>query len=126
MNHQAPMEPVLSNKLEEVMATSMSPVDITRLKEICGIRITAVIADTTQGGDIASWISGALTPSDRQIANLTFALNVTERILSEYDSDTVRAFLRSNNPYLNESPALAIRDGKHDEVDIAVNQFLGA
>ena len=128
MNHQAPMEPVLSDNLEKVMTKGMSPAEITQLRnDLGGNTLLAVVSGTRNRHDSERWMSGELIPTNEQLERFVVARQLFDRIAGEDDRATARTVFLGRNTIVNgerTSLIMAIRDGHFDEARIAAQKYI--
>lgn len=128
MNHQAPMEPVLSDNLEKVMTKGMSPAEITQLRnDLGGNTLLAVVSGTRNRHDSERWMSGELIPTNEQLERFVVARQLFDRIAGQDDRATARTVFLGRNTIVNgerTSLIMAIRDGHFDEARIAAQKYI--
>lgn len=107
-------------------AVSMSIADVTKyLQDAFGQKLVAYLTDTKDAKNVGRWSRGEQAPRKDAEDRLRIAYQVFHLLQEKDSSHTVRAWFVGLNPQLgDESPATAIREGRHRDVLIAAKAFL--
>jgi hypothetical protein len=91
---------------------------VSRLVEILGARLCAVIGDVKQTSTVREWIDGK-EPTSGKARILRFALRVAESIEGRFGGITAQSWFQGANRRLaDESPALVLkRSSRANEVE---------
>jgi hypothetical protein len=103
---------------------------VTRLVEILGAGLVAVLGDVKETRAVREWIEEKRHPSDRRQQILKFALYVAQLVASKYGREGAQSWFQGLNAHLeDEVPALVLRDLRDknlDEVTKAERDVLAA
>lgn len=81
------------------------------LQGVLGQRLTAVIAGVQDAKAVGKWIHSEREPHPEAEVRLRNAFQIVELLAQREEADTIRAWFRGMNPYLDdEAPALAITE----------------
>jgi len=99
---------------------------ITRyLEEVLGRKLVAALAGVRDPKAVGRWAEGARTPRPAAEERLRVAYQIFRLLLAEESKYTIRAWFIGLNPQLNdESPLLAINEGRFQEVMVAAKAYV--
>jgi|SRR6478672_7469507 len=95
------------------------------LEEVLGRKLVAKLAGVQDPKAVSRWAAGDRAPRAASEERLRVAYQVFRLLLAEESKFTIRAWFIGLNPQLNdESPLLAIRDGRFQEVMVAAKAYV--
>jgi hypothetical protein len=95
------------------------------LEEVLGRKLVAKLAGVQDPKAVGRWASGERTPRPAAEERLRIAYQVFRLLLAEESKFTIRAWFIGLNPQLNdESPLLAIQEGRFQEVMVAAKAYV--
>jgi len=106
--------------------TESTTQQITRfLEEVLGRKLVAALAGVQDPKAVGRWAEGARSPRPAAEERLRVAYQVFRLLLAEESKYTIRAWFIGLNPQLNdESPLLAINEGRFQEVMVAAKAYV--
>ncbi len=99
---------------------------ITRfLEEVLGRKLVATLAGVQDPKAVGRWAEGTRSPRAAAEERLRTAYQIFRLLLAEESKYTIRAWFIGLNPQLNdESPLLAINEGRFQEVMVAAKAYI--
>ncbi len=128
------------SKLEEIMTKSMSPAEITQLRDdLGGNTLLAIVSGTRNRHDAEQWVNGELTPTASQLERFAVAREIFDRVAEQDGALTARQLFAGENTIVPRPRTasgktviehvlvelmMAIRDGHFEEARIAAQKSL--
>lgn len=110
------------------MGTSMTPAEITRLRDDLGSNtLLAVVSGSRNRHDAEKWVSGQLVPTDDQLARFAVTREIFDRVAEQDGAATARTLFLSANSIINSERVMlmmAIREGHFDAARVAAQRML--
>ena len=108
------------------LAVRTGPTDMAALlQDLLGQRLVAVITAQRDPKNVGRWLRGDRAPNPAAAAKLRQTYQVASLLLQREDPRTVAQWFSSMNPYLDDDePAIALREGRAQEVIRAARAFL--
>ena len=95
------------------------------LEEVLGRKLVATLAGVKDPKAVARWASGERTPRAGTEERLRVAYQIFRLLVAVEAAHTVRAWFIGLNPQLHdESPILAIYEGRFQEVMVAAKAYI--
>jgi hypothetical protein len=95
------------------------------LEEVLGRKLVAKLAGVQDPKAVGRWATGERAPRASSEERLRIAYQVFRLLLAEESKFTIRAWFIGLNPQLNdESPLLAIQEGRFQEVMVAAKAYV--
>ena len=95
------------------------------LEEVLGRKLVAKLAGVQDPKAVGRWATGERAPRTSSEERLRIAYQVFRLLLAEESKFTIRAWFIGLNPQLNdESPLLAIQEGRFQEVMVAAKAYV--
>lgn len=106
--------------------TESSIAQITQyLEEVLGRKLVATLADVKDPKAVTRWASGERAPRTGAEERLRAAYQIFRLLLTAESPHTVRAWFIGLNPQLDdESPILAIQEGRFQEAMVAARAYI--
>lgn len=119
-------DPTIASREAHRQTTESTVQQITVfLEEVLGRKLVAKLAGVQDPKAVGRWAAGERTPRPAAEERLRIAYQVFRLLLAEESKFTIRAWFIGLNPQLNdESPLLAIREGRFQEVMVAAKAYV--
>jgi hypothetical protein len=119
-------DPTLASREAHRQTTESTIEQITSfLEEVLGRKLVAKLAGVQDPKAVGRWASGERAPRAASEERLRIAYQVFRLLLAEESKFTIRAWFIGLNPQLNdESPLLAIQEGRFQEVMVAAKAYV--